>query len=122
MKNTLITILSLLAALALAELTVPPGAVITAEKTVIKPVALTQIEVSELRCILPTGTNTAETVYVVTMVLTDEQGGTRRQNMRLLETEAAALMSGSGYNLADIVESATAAIQQIINQRFTSSP
>ena len=122
MQKILMAISSFICLSAAAELSVPPGAVITAEKTIIEPVALAKIEVAELRCILPTGTNTAETVYLITLLLTDGQGAVRRQSMRLTETEADALMASSAHSLSDVVASASAAIQQIVNQRFTSSP
>jgi hypothetical protein len=119
MKKIILTII-LVSTFAGAEITVPKGAVVAAKTTVIQPVAVTKIEVSELRCVLPTGTNGTEAVYYVTTILTDANAGTHKQTLRMTQTEADAVMAGAGYSLADIITSASTAIQALINQRFTS--
>lgn len=121
MKKLILAVI-LISTVAGAELTVPQGAVIAAKTTVIQPVAITKIEVSELRCLLPTGTNDTEALYYVTTILTDANAGTHRQTLRMTQSEADAVMAGAGYSLADIITSASTAIQALINQHFTASP
>lgn len=120
MQKTILAVI-LISTLAGAELTVPRGAVIAAQTTVITPVAIKKIEVAELRCVLPAGTNSAETVYYITTILTDANAGTHKQTLRMTQTEADAVMAGAGYKLSDIITSASAAIQTLINQRFTAA-
>ena len=120
--NKIIIAVILISGTVCAELAVPQGAVVAAKTTVVQPVSVTKIEVSELRCVLPYGTNGTETVYYVTTILTDANAGTHKQIMRMTQTEADSIMASTGHSLSSVVASAAAAIQQIVNQRFTTTP
>ncbi len=123
MKKTVFLIV-LAASITGLALDVPQGAVIqtAVQKTEVQTVSVTDIRVSELTALMAGSSNRTENVYQIKMHLTTADGQKLQKVMRVSEAQAAVMMDAAGYSLSNIIASASAAVQMIVNQQFGVTP
>ncbi len=119
MKKTVFLIVLAASIVGLA-LDVPQGAVIqtAVQKTEVQTVAVTDIRVSELTALMAGSSNRTENVYQIKMHLTTADGQKLQKVMRVSESQAASMMASAGHSLSNIIASAGAAVQLMVNQQF----
>jgi hypothetical protein len=115
MRKYIYGLLLLAAGVSSAEIFVPEGAVVRKKIQTDVPVVIAKIEVVKLEANL-SATNAG---YVVTMKITDVDGAVQQSVIRMSPDEAGRLMAASGYDLSNVVVSATAAIQAMVSRMFS---
>jgi hypothetical protein len=123
MNKIIIATLSLFAIVTFGELAVPQGAEIkqteTITTTVTNAVPIVKIEASEVRWMLPAGTNglTAPRC-MVTKILTDANGKQTTRTKVVPLAKVAAYLASSGTSLSNVVAILAGAVQMDTNDEF----
>jgi hypothetical protein len=114
-----ISIISISAVVTFAELAVPPGATISKPVTVTQTVPIAKIEASEVRWMLPAGTNglTAPRC-VVTKIITDANGTQTTRTKVVPLPKVAAYLTSCGSSLSNVVSILAGAVQMDTNEEF----
>lgn len=123
MKKIIIASIGLFALVSFGELAVPSGAEIkqptTITTTVFQTVPIVKIEASEVRWMLPAGTNglTAPRCQV-TKILTDENGRQYTRTKVVPLNKVAAYLTSCGSSLSNVVSILAGAVQMDTNEEF----
>jgi hypothetical protein len=123
MKKHIIAIVSLAGITAFGELVVPTGAEIkqptTITTTVIQAVPIVKIEASEVRWMLPAGTNglTAPRC-MVTKIITDANGKQTTRTKVVPLQKVAEYLTSCGSSLSHVVSILAGAVQMDTNEEF----
>lgn len=122
MKSVISAVILAMSGSVFGELSVPQNAQIFTPIVVSLPVTIKRVDVAELRCLLPVGTNNPATRYIISLVLTDTNDIPHNKTIRLTQAQAEQMSAASEASLSNIVAEASSAIQALVNHALGGTP